>query len=328
MINQNNLHLLNTIIDISYEELDRLHQNWPTNIEIWDRVNQKYSSFFKKNPAQIKFCDSYRLISDPCWPDITCVEDFYNLPAHIQQECQKMHNFHPKKWFIKNVSLSDLTPLAEIDSYLLDDVIRAHYIVNRNHDLIQGKRVLDFPCLVGNVALWMSKIDFKYLTLADVRPDSLALADENMRLLNIPDTKWDTIQADLYDLENNTQLCQNFDTLLCSGVLYHIHNHFDVLKSITDSAIENIIIESEENLSIKDSKEAMIWWTTETTDNWPAGWHSGEPTIMIGHPNSRWLDLCMELLGYHRTRPVDFYCQMSALPSGIIRSVHVFKKNA
>lgn len=329
MINQNNLHLLSTLIDISQEDLDRLYQIWPANIEIWEYISHKYSCIDQNTPnlgAQKKFCSSYRLISDPSWPDITCVEDFYNLPAHIQKECQDIHNFHPTIWFDKNVSLSNWNS-AGIDSYPLDDVIRAHYVLNRNHNLIQGKRVLDFPSLFGNLAFWMSNLDFQHLTLADVRPEPLALADEYMSLLDVPDTKWNSIQADLHDLANNTKLCENFDTLLCAGVFYHIHNHFDVLKSIADSSIENIIIESQENLSIKDSKEAMIWWGTQTTDAWTAGWYSGEPTVMVGYPNSRWFDLCMELLGYHRTRPVDFYCQMTQ-PWGMIRSVHVFKKNA
>ena len=36
--------------------------------------------------------DSYNRVKDSTWPDVTCMQDFINLPAWIKQECLEQHN--------------------------------------------------------------------------------------------------------------------------------------------------------------------------------------------------------------------------------------------
>jgi len=42
---------------------------------------------------------SYQRIRDPTWPDCATLDDFYNLPVDIQNECRDIHHFSPEIWY-------------------------------------------------------------------------------------------------------------------------------------------------------------------------------------------------------------------------------------
>jgi hypothetical protein len=66
-------------------EVDTYHKFSNKNYQwVLDNI---LNSFFAN---QIK--NSYDRVKDPAWPDITTLEDFQHLPAHIRQECIEVHN--------------------------------------------------------------------------------------------------------------------------------------------------------------------------------------------------------------------------------------------
>ena len=48
----------------------------------------------------------------------------------------------------------------------------------------------------------------------------------------------------LYNLENLSQDLENIDTVIMAGIFPHITNHVEIIKTITDSNAQNIIIDS------------------------------------------------------------------------------------
>jgi organic radical activating enzyme len=51
--------------------------------------------------------EAYKAVSDPSWPACYSIEDFYNLPEYIQQECRTIHRIDPEI-YKKNTSHLEL----------------------------------------------------------------------------------------------------------------------------------------------------------------------------------------------------------------------------
>jgi 2-polyprenyl-3-methyl-5-hydroxy-6-metoxy-1,4-benzoquinol methylase len=328
-----NLEIVKNSIDISDEDIIQIVQNIPASIDVWEYVSHKCMSLrTNKTPWAIrKFVNAYQMIRDESWPtELKSIDEFYNLPEAIQSECRDMHRYHPSIWFDPTIPFDSWIP--NLDGYSPGELIRIHYVLYKNYNLIKDKRVIDFPCYYGNYSFFLSNMGFSHLTLAEVRPVTLNIAAESMQLLKVPSTKWSAVQADLHDLAHNIEICQGQDTIICSGVLYHIHDHLDVLESIVKSGIKNIILETEEYLPIKDSTQPLIHWITESTEYWGDGWHNNKEQVLVGYPNTAWLDMAMKYLGCRKTKPTDFYPSWHhdskivdySEPPTQIRSVHVY----
>lgn len=328
MINQNNLHWLKAMIDINDDDIKSLKSIWPTDIKIWEYISHKYNCILSpenyNTHSSVDFCDAYQSVKDPTWPNISSIEGFYRLSDSIQSECRNVHNFAPDLWFDKNVNYESWTS-AGITSYPLYDVIKAHYLINKNQDILLHKRILDFPSHFGQWAYWMGKLSPQHLTLADVRPALVSLAKEYMNLLPWAKHVTSVIEADFHNYAVNTELCRDFDTLIFAGALYHVHDHFQILKSFADSKIANIIIETTMTTSrgpMAQFDYPYMEWDEETTNLIGNGWFESQSSISVGYPNSKWIDQTMSQLGYHRTRNVDYF--PDKFPA--VRSVHVYQK--
>jgi organic radical activating enzyme len=58
-------------------------------------IKKTTASMSEKNPLWI---ECYNRIKDPAWPDCETLNDFYNLPTHIQSECHDVHRLSPEIW--------------------------------------------------------------------------------------------------------------------------------------------------------------------------------------------------------------------------------------
>lgn len=105
----------------------------------------------------------YNNIKDPLWPEIQTIDDFWQLPDHIIQECQEVYGFRPvflcdkypdaprwvlrsffKTWFYNH----DARPSAQIQTYPIDNCyrmpLRSFYSVSRFlEELVQIQRYCD-----------------------------------------------------------------------------------------------------------------------------------------------------------------------------------------
>jgi hypothetical protein len=61
--------------------------------ELEQIAQYKKSNQPSADPAE--FIDGYNKVADPSWPQITTVQEFYALPAEIQQEVQETFNIRP-----------------------------------------------------------------------------------------------------------------------------------------------------------------------------------------------------------------------------------------
>ena len=48
--------------------------------------------------SEQRWKESYQAVRDPGWPDCATVDEWANLPQHIQQECEQQHGLSPKQF--------------------------------------------------------------------------------------------------------------------------------------------------------------------------------------------------------------------------------------
>lgn len=86
---------------------DRGYDNNQLEIDTFNKLNNKdykwvldtlIDSFFTN-----RISDSYNAVKDPSWPDVHCLDDFYQLPDHIREECIHQHG-------LKLLELSEKNP--------------------------------------------------------------------------------------------------------------------------------------------------------------------------------------------------------------------------
>jgi hypothetical protein len=63
----------------TYNKLNNVHYRWVLDILI--------NSFFTEQIAT-----SYNAVKDPSWPSVRTMAEFLQLPKHIQDECEQVHN--------------------------------------------------------------------------------------------------------------------------------------------------------------------------------------------------------------------------------------------
>jgi hypothetical protein len=68
--------------------------------EIKNLLDDPKETLFNNSPTS--WTTMYSNIRDMSWPDCDCVEDFYQLPKYIQDECRTLHNVNPDSWIDEN----------------------------------------------------------------------------------------------------------------------------------------------------------------------------------------------------------------------------------
>jgi 2-polyprenyl-3-methyl-5-hydroxy-6-metoxy-1,4-benzoquinol methylase len=266
--------------------------------------------------SEQKFVTAYKNVAESHWPAIKSIDDFWNLPIYIQEECIKTHKYSPKIWFDLNCDYNTWSSSA--DDWVLDPdaLMKYQNIVLDNSPYIKGKKVLDLACGNGHISLAIACCDPETLTLTDIRPKSLSMAKEVLDM--VFQNKLHVLCADLHDYDLNTKLCQEHDTVFLCGSMYHVNDHFAILESIAKGQPKNIIIEGRQQLSIAESLDPLIFFISESTALPYNGWQNHKSKIVVGFPNPAWFDLAMKDLGYRRVKPTRLD----------IRKAHIIQKHA
>jgi organic radical activating enzyme len=68
--------------------------------EIKNLLVSPKETLFDNSPTS--WTTMYSNIRDASWPECDRVEDFYQLPEYIQQECRALHNVNPESWIDEN----------------------------------------------------------------------------------------------------------------------------------------------------------------------------------------------------------------------------------
>lgn len=201
---------------------------------------------------------------------------------------KKYYEYAYHKFFNPSVKYEEWQPWDQWD-YPDRDIERFGAIIKDNKKFISNKTILDIGCHLGYLSLFCLHNNAKHVIGTNVRDNELEIANEICH--NAGYTSYEFKYQDLYNLKELKNLCDTVDTVILSGVLYHVHNHYDLLECIFSSSAENVIIET--NLSPlemgENAKHPCIFWNFEESSEPTAGWYKNKEKIFTGCPNSRWI---------------------------------------
>jgi len=267
--------------------------------QINNPILEQYSHFYyRKNES--KFVAQYNVIKDLTWPDCKTYQEFNKLPDAIKQECIKVHNFSPEIYHAavkKDFGTYNIqTHISVIDT--LTQFLQKHV------EVIKNKNVIDFACKYGAVSFLAKTYGANSVLGMDVRQDNIDIANsiQNDLQLNV-----DFVRNDIHEYSSNKKLCKDKDTAFLLGIMYHVHDHVDIIDSIFSNNLDNIIVES----GIYDNSEPLIWWKSEPTFQLLSGWHDSKENILVGYPSIAWFDLLAEHYGYSKIDQVKYNTALS-----------------
>lgn len=264
--------------------------------------------------------EKYQTIKDPSWPSCDNFVDFDQLPEYIKSECIEVHNFSPDIW--KQNIVDDA-----VKSFTIDTPAHVAAIVDHITHMIAEQKVIDFACNTGVYSFACWRAGAQSVFGFDVRESNITMARAIQVYLGVDEKKLQFEIADVHDYLQVSQMCQDKDTALIPGVLYHVHDQYQILSAVAKSKVKNIVIETGENQSIMNNNEPLIWWRVEPTFENVSGWHNGDCVVPVGYPNLAWFNLITEKLGYRlvstRQHTIS-HSKNNAKEFEQTRSVHVY----
>ena len=209
---------------------------------------------------------------------------------------KKYYEYAYHKFFNPEVEYANWQPWDEWD-YPERDVLRFGQIIKNQQQYIQGKRVLDVACHLGYITLFCLYNNASFVTGTNVRDRELSIADEICKLAGYTDFSF--VNSDIYNSTELTNLCNNHDTIILSGIMYHLNNHYTVLQSIADSTVKNIIIESQLDHNNADVAIPYIRWYHEDSQISVNGIFRDKSKSFVGVPNQKWFEEALVDLGFN-----------------------------
>jgi hypothetical protein len=269
--------------------------------------------------------EKYLMIKDKSWPDCNTMQEFKNLPDWIRAECENVHGFTDLIW--KKSLINDTNVLIS-DPLGGTNKTYAQKVLDNKQNIFVGNDVVDLACHTGSYSFAAIEAGATSVVGVEIRDELLIIANLWKNLYQIPDEKLKFIKLDLHNYGAVTDVCRNKHTVLIPGIMYHIHDHFQLLESVTSAKVENILIETGEADSISNLIDPMIWWTTEPAFVPVNGWHNNRDTVLVGYPNLAWFKLALDNLGYQHIS-TELTARSSSTDHNSeflqIRSTHVFK---
>lgn len=207
-----------------------------------------------------------------------------------------MINWLPDKKFYEYAYHKFFTPGVEYDSwqpwdqwtYPNRDILRFEHIIKNQLQYIQNQRVLDIACHLGYITLFCLHNHANYVTGTNVRERELDIANEICNLAGYNNFKF--LNSDIYNLSEFKNLCDSHDTVILSGIMYHVHNHYALLQTIADSSAKHIIIESQLDGNDADPTKSYIRWYHEKSQSSVNGIFRNKENSFVGIPNQKWFE--------------------------------------
>ena len=257
------------------------------------KTKEKYVLHYY-NESEVDFIEGYNIIKDKSWPECSSYDNFYGLPEHIQYECENLHHFSPKIYY--DSIINDFESVYKENNHLLIKK-EVESFLQRRLDIIEKNKIIDFACKSGKFSFFAHLNNATHVQGMDIRPENIQIAKSIQKDLQINDSDISFITSDIHNYTHNRKLCQNCDTAFVMGIMYHIHDHIEIMESIFDNNLQNIIIES----GICKQQEPIIWWKKEFTFENRSGWYKNKNKIFVGYPTISWFDLIANSFGYEKT---------------------------
>ena len=211
---------------------------------------------------------------------------------------KKYYEYAYHKFFNPEVNYANWTPWDEWN-YPERDLLRFDHIIRQQVAHIQNKTVLDVACHLGYLSLFCLHNGAKQVTGTNVRDKELSIAKEISQLAGY--TNCEFLNSNIYNLEKFYKLCNAHETVLLSGILYHVNNHYQLLKTIADSSAQTLILESSIQHAIDLAEYPIINWRMENTDISTSGFEDDQSITFVGIPNHKWIEQALRQLGFKLT---------------------------
>ena len=182
----------------------------------------------------------------------------------------------------------------DIWEYPIYDLNRFNIIITKNANLIRNKKILDVGCNIGYLSLFCLNLDCKNVTGIDVRSNKLQIADfvcGKAGFTNYEFKKLDIIQDALLGVT------EKIDTILFSGLIYHISNHYEILAKLSKSTATSMIIENYDSEYYNDPTP-QIYWLFEDVEDPMNAYSTKHKSLLVGRPNQAWINTVMTELGW------------------------------
>lgn len=312
-------------LGLSSEYLDKIQQQLPP-AKYLDFVSNSFGYMPLVNSSDFML-KSYNSIKDDSWPECSSIGDLKNLPQHIIDECRDVHGFDFLIYDADNISV-DRWNKFNSGVYPVSELVRYKNVVLDLQQYFKDKKIFDFACHAGMISLLALHVGAKFVTASNVRPEFVKLAEKMLSLSG--HTNFDTTVADIHDYYNNQKICQGNDVVLLYGIMYHVHDHCQILESVAKAAPPTIIIDTHIHNNIIDIDEPLMYWLIEDSDVAWNGWVNGTKDVVVGAPNIKWFELFMSTQNYKLVHSKKYFCQGVGFfdsPKDQ-RAVMVFEKNS
>ena len=190
--------------------------------------------------------------------------------------------------------------------YPIQDLNRFNKIILQNKSSIEGKKVIDVGCSLGYLSLFCLHLGCELIEGTDVRPELLKVADFVCNKAGYKNYKF-TIN-NVHEYESLKQVCQYYDTIIFSGVTYHIPDHYNVIKTLSDSNAGTLIIDNSEHEDFYQKSTPHVYWGKENIDEHQFyGYQDKEQkTIIVGKPNQSFINNLLTHFGWTLEK-VNYY---------------------
>jgi 2-polyprenyl-3-methyl-5-hydroxy-6-metoxy-1,4-benzoquinol methylase len=270
---------------------------------VYAPVREKYIDH-RVTTQQLAWKQSYDVVKDSSWPDCYTYSDFDLLPERIRVECIEQHGFSPE--IFKQSIVADADAHFKIDQAFALNPYLVEFL-NLRPDVVHDKKIIDIGCNFGYWSMFAYNNHCANVLGVDVRPENISIATLMQQQLAIPDTHMNFVQGDIHQHAQTAQLCADRDTVFLLGVMYHVHDHYDILKSLSQPGVNSLVIMTREADQVIDSDMPLIWWKHEPAFELVAGFHEDRDTVLVGYPNTVWFDLVMAELGFARTASTRYH---------------------
>jgi 2-polyprenyl-3-methyl-5-hydroxy-6-metoxy-1,4-benzoquinol methylase len=180
--------------------------------------------------------------------------------------------------------------------YPIFDLNRFNIIACQNDRYIRDKKILDIGCNIGYLSLFCLCLGCENVLGIDAREEKLNIADFICNKAKFSNHTFRKV--DINHKDSVTPILNGIETIVFSGVLYHVSNHYEILRRLSDSTAETMIIENEESHEFRYESNPHIFWHQENTKSTMNGYSNYHDRILVGAPNQTWINTAMQELGW------------------------------
>lgn len=217
------------------------------------------------------------------------MQNNYTVPDWLPDKKYYEYAYH--KFFNHDIDYQNWQPWDEW-TYPDRDILRFTHIIGNQLNHIRHKRVLDVACHLGYLTLFCLHNEAAFVTATNIRSRELSIAQEVLALTY--HTNYALLLSDLNDETCFRDLCNQHDTILFSGIIYHISNHYEKLKSIYQSSADTLIIEGKQ----PDILGCCVQWMHESSDDPCNAFDKNKSTAFVGMPTNTWVESALIDIGW------------------------------